>query len=690
MLLKIMQINKCLTSIGVEAIFQGNINNLLPFWLTQDYAFSGLMIDNVAFVMELVSNTQTHQIAARKEKQMETLRAALGISMPEVDVQKQDKVLDSGTEEGDHEERQTTKRKQQDSKKRRDGDDPSDTDSGGKHGKAIKKSYIRSGSVDDSDVDTENKKNLKSEKTEDIRVVPLMILILTLTVKSKRHDSDDSGSDDDFDVRSSKKEAEKHVKAHKRHDSDDSYSDDAEQRETVLIREDHKKTDKRHGSGGRYVAYSDSDSDRAKIHQKENIETNDRHGSGGRYVAYSDSGSDKAKKHTKESIEQNRKNRKHGVGRDDSSEKRIGKSRRHDSDEDSSDRDDRYDGKITKRKATEKDPESSTDDSDDSISDDSKEESSDSDSGSSSSDYKHERKDTNKSMRKSKSGDGADVNAKGERGAYGSDHRRKERSDLYNDDDGGLGALKNLENKLYQSRGNIMHGSGYGNQEITKGKRKLEDGQDEQPESKSRNRNSGKEVMQKREHRKETKVEFKSNSRPNKSKDDQKREDVSRLTRSGGGNYQDDVKDGGRIRGKDDEPWHGSRRNDRDHENHGGKRKHGRDEEEDRRRTHNRDEKRLEYRRHEKDEEERQHAGRRHEKDEEERQHAGRRHRSEEEERQASRRNESDERMYSSKRGRDDDSRSSKRRSFLNLVGVDLSVTVLKLAKAELMQCEAE
>ena len=33
--------------------FQGNINNLLPFWLTQDYAFSGLMIDNVAFVMEL-------------------------------------------------------------------------------------------------------------------------------------------------------------------------------------------------------------------------------------------------------------------------------------------------------------------------------------------------------------------------------------------------------------------------------------------------------------------------------------------------------------------------------------------------------------------------------------------------------------------------------------------------------------
>ncbi|CBI20826.3 unnamed protein product, partial [Vitis vinifera] len=427
-----------------------------------------------------VSNTQTHQIAARKEKQMETLRAALGISMPEVDVQKQDKVLDSGTEEVDDDkprntqkddendesmhyekdeafqdreimrERQTTKRKQQDSKKRRDGDDPSDTDSGGKHGKAIKKSYIRSGSVDDSDVDTEkNKKTLKSEKnrrhksgaTDDSdfdtdsggkQKKGIKKSFKSNSVdsdfdtekkqktskfkKSKRHDSDDSGSDDDFDVRSSKKEAEKH----------------------------------------------------------------------------------------------------HGVGRDDSSEKRIGKSRRHDSDEDSSDRDDRYDGKITKRKATEKDPESSTDDSDDSISDDSKEESSDSDSGSSSSDYKHERKDMNKSMRKSKSGDGADVNAKGERGAYGSDHRRKERSDLYNDDDGGLGALKNLENKLYQSRGNIMHGSGYGNQEITKGKRKLEDGQDEQPESKSRNRNSGKEVMQKREHRKETKVEFESNSRPDK------------------------------------------------------------------------------------------------------------------------------------------------------------------------------
>ncbi|XP_034694095.1 protein starmaker-like [Vitis riparia] len=138
-----------------------------------------------------------------------------------------------------------------------------------------------------------------------------------------------------------------------------------------------------------------------------------------------------------------------------------GKSRTHDSDEDSSDRDDRYDGKITKRKATEKDPESSTDDSDDSISDDSKEESSDSDSGSSSSDYRHERKDTNKSMRKRKSGDGVDANAKGERGAYGSDHRRKERSDLYNDDDGVLGTLKNLENKLYQSRGTVMHGSGF-------------------------------------------------------------------------------------------------------------------------------------------------------------------------------------------------------------------------------------
>lgn len=52
MLIKIMQINKCLSSIGVQAIFKETSTTPLTFWFNQDYDVSilnTLIIDNLAF-----------------------------------------------------------------------------------------------------------------------------------------------------------------------------------------------------------------------------------------------------------------------------------------------------------------------------------------------------------------------------------------------------------------------------------------------------------------------------------------------------------------------------------------------------------------------------------------------------------------------------------------------------------------
>ncbi|KAK6911224.1 hypothetical protein RJ641_023317 [Dillenia turbinata] len=137
-----------------------------------------------------VSDTQMRQIAARKEKQMEMLRAALHIEMPELNEgREQDKDLDLDADEdkdvkrekragGDAKAEKIDLRKTdeedvfdglkhyktQDDKKRRHGDYSSDSDSSPKHVRPVVKKY-------------ENVKS-KTHKSKP-------------TLKTGRHDSED-------------------------------------------------------------------------------------------------------------------------------------------------------------------------------------------------------------------------------------------------------------------------------------------------------------------------------------------------------------------------------------------------------------------------------------------------------------------------------------------------------------------
>jgi len=163
-----------------------------------------------------------------------------------------------------------------------------------------------------------------------------------------------------------------------------------------------------------------------------------------------------------------------------------------------------------------------------------------------------------------------------------------------------LKTLRKLED-LYQTREDTMDG-----QEINRGKRKADDvNKDDQAEAKSRSRYVGKEPDHRREQQKDPEID----TRSSRIKDDQKRDDHSRLGRSGGRHEDDHTKRDGRNPNRG-ELYHESRRSDWDNEEQRGDRKSNRDEEEARgRRKHRRDEDEVE---------ERQHGSRRGRKDEEE------------------------------------------------------------------------
>ncbi|KAA8521016.1 hypothetical protein F0562_011696 [Nyssa sinensis] len=332
-----------------------------------------------------ISETQTHQIAARKEKQLETLRAALGIGTSELDNQKkQSSTLYSISEESGDDDKpgnsqkrdpsedgelhetdlrdetddmrkgvkvrkneggrdgldESRSHKKQISKKRGHGDDSSDSDSSGTHVRGLKKKHWKSNQGSDSesdfDIDAGKKKNRKSSKKHK---------------KSRKHDSDDSKSDDD----------ERYEKTRKRHDSDDADSsfDESPNRNTQKEKK-HLKMGRRHDSEDE----SDGDVENMKkqVERKRNQQSgsrrvekvdsvpndprkisNDRHGrSDRRHDVESDSDYDKARKHEKRKIEKSERQR-HGTVEDDLDtgyDEKIEKnqrSRRHDSEEDASD-----------------------------------------------------------------------------------------------------------------------------------------------------------------------------------------------------------------------------------------------------------------------------------------------------------------------------------------------------------------
>ncbi|KAG4988785.1 hypothetical protein JHK82_031120 [Glycine max] len=193
-----------------------------------------------------VSNTQTHQIAARKEKQMEALKAALGIVSSEAN-----EINEDGTDGLGN-----------DGKNGPNVEDSSLSDE--KRG-TRKRGKDYTSSSDESDSDSDAKRKLKAEKK---RKIPKH------RKKGRVEDSDDTDSYDSDDSNFARKSYKKE-KSLERHSSDDD-SDDHEDVSNHKIREgkQHSKMNKRHDS----EEESDVDSEEKKYGRLEKQKTR-RHNS---------------------------------------------------------------------------------------------------------------------------------------------------------------------------------------------------------------------------------------------------------------------------------------------------------------------------------------------------------------------------------------------------------------------------
>ncbi|KAI3959719.1 hypothetical protein MKW98_018819 [Papaver atlanticum] len=236
-----------------------------------------------------VSDTQTHQIAARKERQMETLRAALGIvkvdqtsllqeerklvtslesdaalsegeipkedlvekhepSKHEKDVPKKaDKKPGKDTSSRRYDNEKSRHRGKEDNRNRGYKDGSSDTDDNSKHGKGPRKKHRKSR----QDSDSETVYDKRKEKMSNVK-------------KSSRHDSDDSSSEsDDVGKRTSKTKTEekKFAKTHQSRDLDE----DAMRHKNQVA-----KHSRRHDSE------DESDSDKGRKHGSETLRKSQR------------------------------------------------------------------------------------------------------------------------------------------------------------------------------------------------------------------------------------------------------------------------------------------------------------------------------------------------------------------------------------------------------------------------------
>ncbi|KAL0297413.1 UNVERIFIED_CONTAM: Serine/arginine repetitive matrix protein 2 [Sesamum radiatum] len=145
----------------------------------------------------------------------------------------------------------------------------------------------------------------------------------------------------------------------------------------------------------------------------------------------------------------------------------------------------------------------------------------------------------------------------------------------------GLDTFRKLE-QLYKSKGD---GSGDKREDITRGKRKAEDGsRDEQPEGKSRRRDSTKEIGYEA-----TKDISDTQTKPYKHMEDNSKDSMPRR----GGHSVDD---GDTIRSRN-ESQHDNRRDNRDHESHGRSRRERGDDEDRHGRKHERDRDEESYKR---------------------------------------------------------------------------------------------
>ncbi|KAH7833541.1 hypothetical protein Vadar_007376 [Vaccinium darrowii] len=658
------------------------------------------------------SDTQTHQIAARKEKQMETLRAALGIATSEADSQKKtngqgsnsgsddDVDLGDNRQSGFDGDRQSLKKDSHEkdvlknsnndavrygsnelrshmnpgSKERSEGSDSSDTDNDEKHAKRIRnkhqKSKEKNYSGSDSDIEVRKKQQKSSKKDK----------------KGRGHDTDDSESDDKYekprerhDKRrgryehdDSESNDEKYKKTRKsadvksrRHDSDDSEPDD--EYEKTLRRGDERKgrhasddykykneeheTRKKHDRKSRRHDSSDSDSDSEKngtdrkrhdsdidsAKQNKRIQVRERSQHGGSHriekglsVLDDPRKIDDGSKKNSRKYDLKSKTDKGQILEEETAEK--SRRRRHDA---GNDDDDDYDIRDKKIEMKQRSGEHDTDKRDyyhskranyhEGYSEDGSDSSAD--------DYKRGKRDAIKSLPKGsgRSGDSSRSNV----------DLMKAKSD------NGLNTLGKLE-ELYHTREDTMDG-----QQTNRGKRKADGvNEDEQAEAKSRSRYVGKE-----DHRGEQQKDPEINSRSYRIKDDQKRDDHSRLSRSGVGHEDDNPERDGRNRNRE-ELHHEGKRSYRDHEEQRGgpgDRKNNRDEEESKRSDPDQEEQRR-GRKNSRDEEDSKRSDRDHEE-----QHGGRRNSREEESRGRKHRRDEDVevREHGSRRGRKEEEHGS-------------------------------
>ncbi|KAL5757037.1 hypothetical protein ACOSP7_021460 [Xanthoceras sorbifolium] len=290
------------------------------------------------------SVTETHKIAARKEKQMEAFRVALGIGMTEPDEQTaegSDEGLRSAHKNGPNDDNKwleknehsfldressrkrrteedgklekgdkkkgvknvkskdgTRHRSMKDNgKRRRHRDDSSDSDSGSEHAEEISKKHHRGGRRSDHESDTDSDNHKKKSKSS------------RKHKKSRKHDSDSSDSSssdddisrkhkrsrkhvsassdssaDDDDIRKvgSKKVVEKYEKSHRRHDSDvDSDFDEGLSEHKTQKGKQHMKTRARHDSEDDSDSDNEMDKKRSQLEKQSKQEGGSRRGERG-------------------------------------------------------------------------------------------------------------------------------------------------------------------------------------------------------------------------------------------------------------------------------------------------------------------------------------------------------------------------------------------------------------------------
>ncbi|WMV47548.1 hypothetical protein MTR67_040933 [Solanum verrucosum] len=161
-----------------------------------------------------VLETQTHQIAALKENQMENLKVALKIGA-EHDTQKKQHDTLAHFEEGEVNDLAKEKvegKRHKKKEKRRGRDDSSNIDNSEIHAKESKKTRKKAHASSDSD--TKEKRHVAENKYDDGRDAKKKT-----SQRGRRYDSDEDDHDNDRDVMN------KMIQKEKRHVAEDKYDD---------------------------------------------------------------------------------------------------------------------------------------------------------------------------------------------------------------------------------------------------------------------------------------------------------------------------------------------------------------------------------------------------------------------------------------------------------------------------------